>query len=95
MREERIHVSFVQRVFYPLFPHTIFQTHYVNCYERTILSAENNCYIGVTYYFNVKKRKVEDWEEKDDYAGYKIIGKGNKRRIIEKDTGKIIIEYTV
>ena len=35
----------------------------------------------------------EEWEEKGFYLGYKLLAKGKKRRVIDEETGEIIVEY--
>jgi hypothetical protein len=35
----------------------------------------------------------EEWEEKGHYMGYKLLAKGNKRRVIDEETGEIVVEY--
>ncbi|MFO8132739.1 MAG: hypothetical protein R6U10_02215 [Thermoplasmatota archaeon] len=37
----------------------------------------------------------EGWEEKGTYSGYVIMGKGDKRRLVDENTGDVITEYTV
>ncbi len=35
----------------------------------------------------------EGWEEKGIYAGYRLLAKGSKRRVIDEETGEIVVEY--
>jgi len=35
----------------------------------------------------------EEWEEKGFYLGYKLLAKGKKRRVVDEETGEIIVEY--
>ena len=37
----------------------------------------------------------EGWEEKGTYSCYIIMGKGDKRRLVDEETGNVITEYTV
>ncbi len=35
----------------------------------------------------------EEWKEKGVYTGYKLLAKGKKRRVVDEETGKIVVEY--
>lgn len=35
----------------------------------------------------------EEWEEKEIYTGYILLARGNKRRVIDRKTGEIVVEY--
>ncbi|MDD5778866.1 MAG: hypothetical protein PHU95_05425 [Candidatus Thermoplasmatota archaeon] len=37
----------------------------------------------------------DDWEEKGIYMGYAILGKNHKRRLVDLETGEVIIEYHI
>ncbi len=37
----------------------------------------------------------DGWKEKGTYSGYTIMAKGDKRRLVDEDTGDVITEYTV
>lgn len=37
----------------------------------------------------------DDWDEKGIYMGYAILGKNRKRRLVDVETGDVIIEYEV
>jgi len=37
----------------------------------------------------------EEWEEKGVYGGYRLLGKGSRRRVIDEETGEIVIEYDI
>lgn len=37
----------------------------------------------------------DGWTKKGTYSGYIIMGKRDKRRLIDENTGEVITEYTV
>lgn len=37
----------------------------------------------------------EEWEEKGYYLGYKLLAKGNRRKVINEETGQVVVEYTM
>jgi len=60
-------------------------------YQNNFALSEQHLYMR----FYIKFVKEEEWEEKGEYFGYKLLGCGNKRRVVDKETGKVITEYEI
>ncbi len=37
----------------------------------------------------------DEWEDKGYYMGYRLLAKGTKRRVIDEETGEIVVEYDI
>jgi hypothetical protein len=46
-------------------------------------------------HYNAMADKDEGWTERGTYSGYTIMGKGDKRRLVDEETGNVVTEYTI
>jgi hypothetical protein len=37
----------------------------------------------------------DEWYDKGYYIGYKLLAKGKQRRLVDEETGAIVVEYTI